>query len=612
MNQSYIGITLDIIDYYPIDFDYSTFSFIFISEINDFEREISYINANQICQKIPIKKKDIKYSIKVTKDDSFIGITEFIIPYQNINKKDQIFDKTCSITMTDSIKKLLFGNISNYVPLKIGIHATLQYLGGGVEGNNTEKSDKKQKIFLKTKKKKEDKIKPFSPTKLISKDKSFNIIKNSSSGFNNKINSINILNNSVNKTHRNGESFISNKNNKTYRGHKRSNSSQRQKQNSPKLKSMKNMIKEKEKDKDKEIKTEINENHEKTNVIESYMGNISKMKKENSSNINNEEKINDILNKKEDNEEVIELKNNMDKYIEKNLNIKLNDKKEINEMIDYTNYNLKQLLNYQMKYYEFIKKEAELGNKYNELYLNYNEKYRTNLQRLNKLKEENKLNEIKKEVLLNNKNINDINNIINLKNKELNIFNEICSTIQTKKNENTNKEYNGKKEQFLLLLKILKKINNKYGPIQNLLNQSNSTEPERINLRKILNKYNKELEIENKEEMENTSDNNKKEEKIDKFEYVIFSKPDDIDVKLELFLKQFYLKHDVPKIIFKKTSKNNYEYGSQKIMIKLEGEILRVRYVGGYLLLDKFIELNAVSEDKKKNQKLNKGKKTKK
>ena len=47
--------------------------------------------------------------------------------------------------MTDSIKKLLFGNISNYIPLKIGIHATLQYLGGGVEGNNTEKSDRKRK-----------------------------------------------------------------------------------------------------------------------------------------------------------------------------------------------------------------------------------------------------------------------------------------------------------------------------------------------------------------------------------------------------------------------------------------------------------------------------------
>jgi hypothetical protein len=68
MSQPYLGITLDIIDYYPIDFDYSSFSFIFISEAKDFEREISYFNANQICQKVPINKKDIKYHIKVTKN----------------------------------------------------------------------------------------------------------------------------------------------------------------------------------------------------------------------------------------------------------------------------------------------------------------------------------------------------------------------------------------------------------------------------------------------------------------------------------------------------------------------------------------------------------------
>ena len=34
-------------------------------------------------------------------------------------------------------------------------------------------------------------------------------------------------------------------------------------------------------------------------------------------------------------------------------------------------------------------------------------------------------------------------------------------------------------------------------------------------------------------------------------------------------------------------------------MIKIEGDTFRVRYVGGYLILDKFIELNAVIEDKK-------------
>ena len=148
MSQSFIGITLDIIDYYPLDFDYNNYSFIFISEDKNFEREISYINANQICQKIPINKKDVKYSIKVTKDDSLIGISEFIIPYHIINKKDKIYDRVCPITMSDSIKKLLFGSAINAISLKIGIHCTLQYLTGD---NRNDKNERKDKLMFKQK-----------------------------------------------------------------------------------------------------------------------------------------------------------------------------------------------------------------------------------------------------------------------------------------------------------------------------------------------------------------------------------------------------------------------------------------------------------------------------
>ena len=49
-------------------------------------------------------------------------------------------------------------------------------------------------------------------------------------------------------------------------------------------------------------------------------------------------------------------------------------------------------------------------------------------------------------------------------------------------------------------------------------------------------------------------------------------KPDKIDKKLENYLKYFYSKRTFPKIFFKKTSTNNYEYGTQKVMIKIEGE----------------------------------------
>ena len=152
MNPSYVGITIDIIDYYPIEYDFTSFSFIFSSETREFEHEISYINKNQIFQKILINKKDIKFAIRVTKNDSFIGISELLIPYQIINKKEQIYDKICPITMSDSIKKIIFGSVSNYIPLKIGIHVILQYLGNNP---SIDKNNKKEKLIIKQRKKKE-------------------------------------------------------------------------------------------------------------------------------------------------------------------------------------------------------------------------------------------------------------------------------------------------------------------------------------------------------------------------------------------------------------------------------------------------------------------------
>ena len=377
--------------------------------------------------------------------------------------------------------------------------------------------------------------------------------------------------------------------------------------------------------KKEEKEKEINNKDDKDNNKEIKDNNNDKIENGN----NND--IDEVLNKKNGNSEAVDkLKNNMNTYIDNNLYMKLNEIKDLNEMKKYTENNLNNLLNYHLQYYELIKKEFDLGNKYNDLLLEYNEKYRTNLARINKLKEDNHYNQIKKEMLTRNDNIND-NDIINLKNKELNIFNDILSNLNNENNNDENNNNINKNEQFLLLFKVLKKISNKHGPLENLLNQSNSTEPQRIILRKILNKYNKELElsknnninnniinrnISNEINNSNNQTNNKTSTSInnildnsknnEKLEHVSSAKPDNIDIKIDTFLKQYYLKHNIPKIIFKKTSKNNYEYGTQKIMIKLEGEIIRVRYSGGYLLLDKFVELNApLEENKKKMNKTN-------
>ncbi len=90
---------------------------------------------------------------------------------------------------------------------------------------------------------------------------------------------------------------------------------------------------------------------------------------------------------------------------------------------------------------------------------------------------------------------------------------------------------------------------------------------------------------------------------VGKWEYVLTPKPDKFDTKLENYLRFFYSRRRFPIIMFKKISSNNYEYGSQKVMIKIEGDTIRVRYTEGYIIIDKFIELNSVIEENKRKNK---------
>ena len=120
-------VAFDIIEYLPSDFKFDNFSFIISSEARDFEQEISYLNKNQITHRATLNKKELKYSIKTTKNNSLIGISDLIIPSSILSKKDNIYDKTCSINMSDSIKKVIFGNNSPSNSLKINFHITLQH-----------------------------------------------------------------------------------------------------------------------------------------------------------------------------------------------------------------------------------------------------------------------------------------------------------------------------------------------------------------------------------------------------------------------------------------------------------------------------------------------------
>ena len=131
--------------------------------------------------------------------------------------------------------------------------------------------------------------------------------------------------------------------------------------------------------------------------------------------------------------------------------------------------------------------------------LQYNEKLRTIKKQINKIDEENDIYEIKEQIIDKNNN-NDIKELFPLKENELDIYKELYGTYLDNPSSNNvedNEKYkileekkkNEEKTQNLLI-KVLTHSVNKYGPLNKLFTQTNSTEPERINIRKLANKYN--------------------------------------------------------------------------------------------------------------------------
>ena len=575
--MSFLGITIEILEYFPQNFNFESFAFIFSSESKDFEKEISYLNKNTIFHKISLPKKNLKYSIKVTKNNSLVGISDYIIPSNIFSKKETTFDKTCQITMTDSIRRLIFGNAPPN-SLKINIHSTFQYLEKGekfIKPAASSLSMKKEEKRSSTPKKNENNLKKMK----------FGASSNSNLKLNKE--------DKKTMTKKLTEDFKKRSNSKPHTSNLPSNSMSL---NMKSKNQQKQIAKEKEKEKEiinanqKKEKKEIEEEPDDNSFIDEDLKNgISPVSPDFFDFIPNFEK----------------------KYpLEK-----LNEFSDPYEMINYTKNIINELLNYQLNYYNILKNSVNLNRKFNELLIKYNEKYRLTLKKINKLEEESNKNEIQND-LITNIHRNDFNNLkqlIPLKQSELELYKEMYSV-----NLDDNEIHNFSEEQMkqieekkskdantqLLLIRVLKNIYNKYGPLNKLLNQTNSNESEINNIINLSAKYNLPLS----EEIIGNSE---------EFEYISSNNPDEMDHKLEIYLKYFYSQKKVPKIIFKKIANNIYQYGSQKVTIKIEGDSIKAKSFGGFILLDKFIENNAMLEEgkiKNSNSKnsLNQNKKKKK
>ena len=561
--MSYIGITLQIIEYHPQNFNFENFSFVFSTESRDFEKEISFSSKDPISHKLLIPRKNLKYSIKITRNNSLIGISDFIIPLQVFSKKENSFNKYCQLTMTDSIRKLIFGNISSN-NIKIHVSANIKYLEKGekfIKSTISNSHIKKEKKRASTPKKFENKFKNkygnMTTILKLSKDEKSTMNKKVTEDFKKR---------SSTKSHINNASGNASLNTKI----------RLQKKEKDKEKSKDNIINNKKIEKVKDTEKAKEENKIITNIEET--SDIDESLKDNNTQNLSPSEILDFM-----------------KSFEKKYPLeKLDEFNDQYELMNHTKKIMNELLNYQQKYYSLLSTSYTLNKKYQNLLLNYNEKFRLTLKKINKIEEESKKNDIKQDIILtleNNEN-NNLNQLLNLKQQELQLLKEIYVIKPKKKEEEKlteeqikqieekkNKDHNTQ----LLLIKVLNNIYNKYGPLNKIITKENSEDNEIKNIINLSEKYNLPIS-----------------EEVLKMENVICNnKPEEMDLKLESYLQNFYKNKKISKIAFKKIGNNLYEYGTLKVTIIFENNAFKAKTVGGFIGLDKFIEKNSGLEDNK-------------
>jgi len=363
----------------------------------------------------------------------------------------------------------------------------------------------------------------------------------------------------------------------------------------------------------KEIQNNINnlkENKNNNTTIEDNNINIEKKEPEEDP-FDNSIINNDIENEIEETEK--EFSDYIKNFISANPLSYLDNIDNLDIMINQTKQVFDNFMAYQNLFYQQIKHSVNINNKFKDLLKEYNEKFNyINKKKYNLQKKLNKEN-FKKLIYVNvNRNDNkNIKKITPFKGKEIDLFKDfLVPLLDNNKHEKNNNINNGEKKE--ILMKSLKTILSEID-IDIILNDNNLKEEEKNFIKNITNKYNLISKKEIIKELSDEDDDKILNDEIpNKFEYVITSKIDENDIKLEQYLKYFYSKRKLPKIIFKKTSPKNYEYGTQKIMVKIEKDNIRIRHVGGYSSLDKFIDNNAINEEIKLKKQSGKKKQNKK
>ena len=492
------------------------------------------------------------------KEGSLIGISDFTIPNSLLSSKEEKFIKVCGVTMTDSTKRVLFGSVTTTKAIKLNIVATITY------------SEKPMNL-------KQSHSLPKTNVKSIVSPKG-KVLKNKYACDTNDI---------VTKTPPMltfKKQLVSVGNQKLKSGSKSTNISKitasagQSKKNSKPINNV-----------HKKTSSKLNSSSKQPELIEPDVDpNIDPK----------DTSVIDEIVLKEIGQIDEEFNSFQSKILEENNLNELKNIKDTDALLNKTKEVIGELFNYQTLFYERFKDSLSMKNRIKELLIKYNEKYRSILKKQHRLEEQEESHNIRTKIIVNihRNESKQIQDMLPIKKAELELYKKIYNLSYNDKDirkyysdlERRTKE--AEDENQNLLLKILKGVIAKHGPLTKIMNNNNSSQVEISNLNNVISKYklpnDENMKINEEEEEENEMENN-----------VITSSPDETDMKLNKYLNMFYAKRNTPKIPFIKTSTNNYEYGSQKVLVKIEGDTIRLRVNGGYILLDRFLELNAPIEE---------------
>ena len=231
---------------------------------------------------------------------------------------------------------------------------------------------------------------------------------------------------------------------------------------------------------------------------------------------------------------------------------------------------------------------------------------------MHRLNEETNSNDMRKDAVINVHRTENSNlkQIIPLKMKELKLYQEMCGEgikelLINKNKKNINEEIKVNEERIKrnALMKLIKNCVQNYGSFDTLFKgEFKEEQKERIEIiKEELANMNIEIKSDKKKDINNINDiNYDKEEKEDNdLEFVITENPDELDIKLNHYLISIYSENRFPKINFKKIQQNLYEYGTQRITVIEEDNLIKIQYEEGSILLDNFIEINSQAEEEK-------------